>query len=113
MYKLFHNPRCKHSRLGLDHLKQKTFDFQIREYLKKSISEDEIKEILAKSGLEASELVRTQEDYFKQNLKGKSFSNDQWIKILIENPKLIKRPIIVGKDSAVIGSTPEVINKLF
>lgn len=113
MLKIYHNPRCKHSRAGLEHLKTKTTDFEIREYLKSPITKDEIKEILLKTNLPASELARPQEDYFKKNLKGRNFNNDEWIKILMENPKLIKRPIVVGKLKAVIGIPPEEINKLF
>lgn len=113
MLKIFHNPRCKHSRLGFEHLKQKTSEFEVREYLKDSITKDEIKEILLKTNLQANELTRTQEDYYKKNLKGKNFTNEEWIQILVENPKLIKRPIVVGKLKAVIGSPPEEINKLF
>ena len=113
MFKIFHNPRCKHSRMGLEFLKEKSTDFEVREYLKDPITKDEITEILKKSGLGASELVRTQEDYFKKELKGKSFTTDEWIEILTHNPKLLKRPIVVGNSAAVVASPPEEINRLF
>lgn len=113
MLKIYHNPRCKHSRAGLEHLRSKTSDFEVREYLKDPITKDEIKEILLKTNLDASEIVRTQEEYYKKNLKGRNFNGDEWIKILVDNPKLIKRPIVVGKLKAVIGSPPDEINKMF
>lgn len=113
MLKIYHNPRCKHSRAGLEHLKSKTSDFEVREYLKDPITKDEIKEILLKSNLNAHEIVRTQEEYYKKNLKGRNFNSDEWVKILVDNPKLIKRPIVVGKLKAVIGIPPEGINLMF
>lgn len=113
MLKIFHNPRCQKSRAGLEFLKSKTSDFEIREYLKEPITKDEIKEILLKTNLHPNEIVRTQEDYFKRNLKGKNFNTDEWIKILVDNPKIIQRPIVVGKLKAVIGNPPEEINKMF
>lgn len=110
--KIFHNPRCKHSRAGLDYLKTKVDNYVVREYLKDDITKDEIKEILLKTNIRASDLVRTKEEYFQKNLKGKNFTNDEWIRILMENPKLIQRPIVVGKLKAVIANPPELIDRL-
>ncbi len=112
-YKIYHNPRCKHSRVGLDYLKKMTSDFEIRDYISEVITLNELKEILLKSNLKPSQIVRAKEEYFKTYLKGKCFTDDEWIKILIENPKLIQRPIVVGKYKAVIGNPPEEIAKLF
>lgn len=113
MIKIFHNPRCKHSRAGLEFLKSKTDNFEVREYLKDQITKEEIKEILLKTNLKPAELVRTQEDYYKKFLKNKNFNTDEWIKIIVENPKLLHRPIVVAKLKAVIGNPPQEIEKLF
>jgi arsenate reductase (glutaredoxin) len=113
MLKIYHNPRCKHSRAGLEFLKSKTEDFTVREYLKDEITFDEIKEILLKTNLHPKDLIRTQEDYFKKRLKDKNFNIDEWIKIIHENPKLLQRPIVVGKLKAVVGNPPEEIGKFF
>jgi arsenate reductase (glutaredoxin) len=112
-YKIYHNTRCKHSRAGLDYLKKLTADFEVREYITDTITPVEMKEILMKLNLKPLQIVRTNEDYFKTYLKGKTFTDDEWIKILLENPKLIQRPIVVGKYKAVIGNPPEEIEKLF
>ncbi len=113
LYKIFHNTRCKHSRAGLDYLKSKTADIEVRDYISDVITIKELKEILLKSNLKPSQIVRTNEEYFKTYLKGKSFTDDEWIKILIENPKLIQRPIVVGKYKAIIGKPTEEIDRLF
>ena|SRR5690554_363009 len=112
MLKIFHNLRCKHSRAGLEYLKSKTDDFKIRLYLNEPITKDEVKEILLKSNLEPEQLVRKQEDYYRKMLKGKSFNTDEWIKIFVDNPKLIQRPFVVGKLKAVLANPPEEIDKL-
>jgi arsenate reductase (glutaredoxin) len=112
-YKIYHNTRCKHSRAGLDFLKTMTSDFEIRDYITETITPKELKEILLKTNLKPSQIVRVNEEYYKTYLKGKSFTDDEWIRILIENPKLIQRPIVVGKYKAVIGVPPEEIKKLF
>ncbi len=110
--KIYHNPRCKKSREGLQFIRDNRLDAQIIDYIKNPISESELKEIVMKLGKRPVEIVRTQEEYYRKNLKGRKFTDDEWIKILIENPKLIKRPIVVEKHKAVIAQPPENINQL-
>jgi arsenate reductase len=112
-YKVYHNTRCRKSRAGLEHLKSKTGEFEIVEYMKNGISEEELKEIILKLNVHPSSLVRTQEDYYKKELKGKSFTKEEWIKIISENPRLLKRPLIIARHKAVLGDPPENIDKLF
>lgn len=110
--KIFHNPRCRHSRAGLEYLKKKTIDVEVRNYIAEPPSPDELKEILLKLNKKPNEIVRTQEEYFKSALKGKTFTDEEWIKILCENPKLIQRPIVVGKHKAVVANPPHDIDKI-
>jgi len=111
-YKIFHNPRCKHSRAGLEYLKSKTADFIVRNYLDQPITQSEIREILLKSNLKPIQIVRTQEIYYKTYLKGKNFNDDEWVKILSENPKLIHRPIVVGRYKAMVCNPPELMDSI-
>jgi len=104
--KIYHNPRCKKSCEGLNYLKEKGVDFEVVKYLEKGISSDELKEIFLKSGKKPVELVRTQEPEYKIELKGRNFSDDEWVQIIIDNPKLLQRPIIVVKYKAVLAQPP-------
>ncbi len=113
MINIYHNPRCKKSRAGLEYLKTKTSDFEIRQYLKEPLSEKEIKDLLMKMNEKAENIVRIQEDYYKKQLKGKEFTEREWIEILAENPKLIQRPIVEKEYKAVLAQPPENIDKLF
>ncbi len=107
MLKIYHNPRCRKSRDGLEYLKGRTSDFEIVEYLKKGLTEADLKEILLKSTLKPVDLIRKQEDMFKKELKGKNFTDEEWITIILENPKLLQRPVVVGKHKAVLAQPPE------
>ena len=113
MIKIFHNPRCNKSRLGLDYLKTKTEDFEVIDYLKTGLTKETLQQIIQRLNVKPVELVRTQEEYFKQQLKGKIFSDEEWIQIIIENPKLLKRPIIVNKYKAVWADPVDLTDKLF
>ena len=111
--KIYHNPRCKKSRAGLAHLNSFTQDFEIIEYLKIGISEDELINILKLSGLNILDLIRKQEEVYKKEFKGKDLSEDDWNKIICENPKLLQRPFVLKEGKAVLGDPPENINSLF
>ena len=60
----------------------------------------------------AFDLIRTQEAIYKKEYKGLDFTEDEWIKILIQNPKLMKRPIIETDLKAVWGVPPEEIESI-
>ena len=112
-YTIFYNSKCQKSRSGLQYLRSKHIEPEVIEYLKdKPFTSESLKEILKKLGIKPIDIVRTQETYFKQNYKGKSLTNDQWIKILVENPKLIRRPIIVKGENAILGDIIKHIDTL-
>jgi len=111
-FKIYHNPRCRKSRAGLEYMVSKTMDFEVIDYLKNGISKEEIREILLKLNLRPGELIRTNEDIYKKQFKSKLFNDEEWIQIITEYPKLLRRPIIIGKHKAVIGDPLNNIDKL-
>ncbi len=106
---IYHNPRCSKSRAGLQYIEEKGYDVEIKKYLTKGISKEKLKEIIAKTGKKTFDFVRTQEADYKANYRGKDFSDDEWITILSENPKLLQRPIVVNGDKAVLANPPHDI----
>ena len=77
-----------------------------------SITPKQLKEIMLKLNKKPSQLVRIQEDIYKKELKGRKFEEEEWIKIIIAQPKLLIRPIVVAKHKAVIAIPPENIAAL-
>lgn len=85
---------------------------EIIEYLKTPLTEEELRVLVEKLGLPVEYLVRKNERLFKENYKDKEIEEDEWFKILAENPILIERPIVVKGEEAVLGRPPENVNKL-
>lgn len=112
MYTVYHNPRCKKSRAGLQYVIEKKMDHQVREYLKDLLTEAELTALIMKLHIKPFELVRTQEEAYRKELKGLNLNDEEWIKVMVENPKLIHRPIVEGKYKAVVGDPVENIDKL-
>lgn len=110
--KIYHNPRCRKSREGIKYLESKKINFEVIDYIKNNLSSEQIKKILKKLQLKPIELVRKNEVIWKEKYKGKEFTDDQLMKILSNEPKLIERPIIVSEKLAVIGRPAENIDKL-
>jgi arsenate reductase len=68
--KIYHNQRCTKSRQTLALLEKETTDFKIIEYLKNPLSFDEIKEIIEKLAIKPIDLIRKNEQIWKDNYKG-------------------------------------------
>lgn len=110
--KIYHNPRCKNSRAGLMYLKERVPNVEVIDYLTVGLSVADLMEILQKSGLTPAQLVRTSETYYKENLKGMSFDTEGWVRVIVDNPKLLQRPFVVAENGCVLGNPPENIDKL-
>ncbi len=110
--KIYHNPRCRKSRETLEIIRQNGTEPEIIEYLNNPVSETELKEVLGMLGISAEQLLRKNEAIFKENYKGKDLGEDEWIKAMIEHPKLMERPIVVKGNKAVLGRPPENVKDL-
>lgn len=112
MIKIYHNPRCRKSRETLEIIRQEGYEPEIIEYLQYPPTETELKDMLVKMGKGPEEIIRKGEDVFKTNYKGKQLTDAEWIKVMVENPKLIERPIVVKGENVVLGRPPENVKEL-
>ena len=107
---IYHNPRCSKSRQTLTLLEERGVKPKIVEYLKTPPSAAELKRILQKLGLKPRDLMRSGEPvYAALGLKDKALTDEALIRLMVENPILIERPIVVAGDRAAIGRPPESV----
>jgi arsenate reductase (glutaredoxin) len=109
---IYHNPRCSKSRETLQLLNDAKANVEIVEYLKSPLSATKLKGLIKLLGIDAEELVRKGEPIYKEKFKGKSLSEAKWIEAMVDNPKLIERPIVSTGTKAVLGRPPQNVNKL-
>ncbi|GEM70231.1 arsenate reductase (glutaredoxin) [Sphingobacterium mizutaii NBRC 14946 = DSM 11724] len=112
MIKIYHNNMCSKSRAALNLLKDNNEEIEIQEYLKEAPTKSELKEILKMLQMKPLELIRKNETLFKENYKDKNLTDEEWIEIMLENPVLIERPIVVKDGKAAIGRPIEKIIEL-
>lgn len=104
---LWHNPKCSKSREALKLLEEKGETFEVFKYLETPPSRDEIVALLGKLRVSARELMRTKEDIYKELGLAKVSDEEKLIDALVENPKLIERPILIENNRAIIGRPVE------
>lgn len=109
MIKIYHNPRCRKSREGLELLKENNIAVEIVKYLDDIPTETELKKIINLLGIKPIDLIRKNEAVWKEKYKGKNLIDDELVTAMVDNPKLIERPIIINGNKAVIGRPPEKI----
>ena len=106
---ILYNPRCSKCREALSLLEGESCEIEVVEYLKEKITKKELKNILSKLGLKAFDIVRKKEPLYEKKFKNKTFTNEEWIQLLLENPILIERPIVIDGYKAIIGRPPELV----
>ena len=58
--------------------------------------------------MQPRDLMRTKESIYSDlNLDDETLSRDQLIEAMVNNPKLIERPILIAGDQVVVGRPPE------
>ncbi len=113
LFTIYHNPRCTKSREVLDILKSKGVEIKIVKYLIDPPTYAELKDMLMKLNMRPMYILRKEEDLYKKKFKGKYFTDDEWTKILIENPILIERPIVIKDNKGVLCRPPRKVLELF
>jgi arsenate reductase len=63
----------------------------------------EIKTVLKKLNQSVFHIIRKTEKLYLENFASKNLSEEEWIKILSENPSLIQRPILIKGSVAMLG----------
>ena len=105
--KIYHNPRCSKSRQTLSLIEGKNKKVEIIEYLETPATVEEIESILEKLGIKAIDLVRKKEKIWIEDYKGRDLTDKKIIEAMVENPKIMERPIVIDGNKAIIGRPPE------
>ena len=95
-------------------LEENNLNYSIIEYIKSGVSQDEIKNICNILNAKPIDIIRTADANYKElNIVSENEQNDSYmINMIIQNPKILQRPIILKGKNGVIGRPPEKINEL-
>jgi arsenate reductase len=115
MITIYHNPRCSKSREALAIAEKfstkNRVQLEIVDYIKTPLSLNQLKELRQALGTALGEMVRDNEpEYRALDLAGADDAS--LLKALADHPRLLQRPIVTYRGSAVIGRPPERVNDL-
>jgi Spx/MgsR family transcriptional regulator len=92
-------------------LQSKKVDFEEREYGKKPFPESELREIIGDGPIEKFLNSRTPL-YRERNMKQKPPSKDEAIKLMLKDPNLLKRPVIIKGKKKLTGFNEAEVKEL-
>jgi len=92
-------------------LQSKKVDFEEREYGKNPFSEKELRELIGGDPIEPFLNTRTPL-YRERNMKQKPPSKDEAIKLMLKDPNLLKRPVIVKGRKKLTGFNEAEVKEL-
>ncbi len=107
---IFHNPNCSKSRETLALLQAQGVTVRIVDYLKTPPDAQELARILDLLGLQARELMRKGDAAFRElGLDDPALSGAQLIQAMVDQPRLIERPIVLANGKAALGRPPSTV----
>ena len=110
---VYQKPTCTKCRSTLRLLKERGVEFEAINYFENLLTEADLRGLLKKLRLSASEILRKDEPVAKQlGIGKKEFSDQELIALMAKHPDLIQRPIVVCGDKAVLGRPPENVEEL-
>jgi arsenate reductase len=111
--KVYQKPTCTKCRTTIGLLKERGAAFETINYYEKPLSFDELRKLIDKLGIAPRDLLRKGEQVYRDlKLAHRQLSDDEVIQLMVENPDLIQRPIVVKGNKAVLGRPPENVDKL-
>ena len=111
--KVYQKPTCSKCRTTLGLLKERGADFDSINYYETPLTVEELRELVAKLGIPPRELLRKGEQVYRDlGLAKREIDDDELIRLMVENPDLIQRPIVVRGNKAVLARPPENVEEL-
>lgn len=112
MIQIYHNSRCSKSRECLRLLEHSGLEFETIKYLETPPSFKELEVIIGKLDVNPIELIRKKEKLWIENFKNKEFTAKELIQIMVSNPILIERPIVINVNKAIIARPIEKTSEI-
>ena len=116
MKKLFiEYPKCTTCRKAKKFLTENNVDFEDRDIVLNNPTEEELDKWIKLSGLEIKKFFNTSGVLYREmNLKDKlkDMSQEEMIKLLASDGKLVKRPLLITEEKVLVGFKEETYKEI-
>jgi arsenate reductase len=110
---IWYNPKCSKCRIAKEAVEEAGLAFNLRYYLEDAPTEDELRDVIKRVGLEPWEICRTADASglgVTLPVAKDADHREEWIAVLLANPPLIQRPLVVADDgTAYVARDPEAV----
>jgi arsenate reductase (glutaredoxin) len=100
---------CTTCRKLAELLGQRGVDFERVEYHVEGLTEDELRGLVAKTGVPARDLLRMREEGARELADS---DDDTIVAAMAERPELLQRPVVVNGDRAVLARPVERVDEI-
>lgn len=113
MVTALHYNSCTSCRKTEEVLKESGVDYEKREFFKDRLTRDELASLLASVGLKASDVVSTRSRPYKDlGLAGKELTDDALLDLMVDEPRLLRRPMVFKGGQVVVGHNETQLREL-
>lgn len=110
---VYFKPTCTTCRKTLNYLDSKKVKFSKVDYFERHLSKSLLRDLVRRLKTPPGELLRKNDRTYKElRLGQKKISEEEFIDLIMKNPNLLQRPIVVRGDKAVLALKPENIYQL-
>lgn len=110
---VYQKPTCSKCIATLGILEEQDVEFEAINYYERPLTVEDLRALIDKLGLSPRDVLRKDEAIARSlRLAERDLSDDELITIMVANPDLIQRPIVVRGDKAVLARPPEDVRKL-
>jgi arsenate reductase len=110
--RVYEKPTCTKCREVKKLLQEKGVEFESINYFEESLTPEGLKTLLRAAGLKAEEAMRKSEPAYREFVAGKGLNDAELIRLMVQHPELIQRPIVVKGKKAVIARPAEKLSEL-
>ena len=109
---IYYNPDSSNDRKTVAHAQGLVEHVRTYSFDKAPSTGTSWQQILSALELHPKDLMNKAHPYYQANIKGREFAGEDWVNVLMFNPDIIKAPIAMRGDKAVLCTSATDIYKL-
>lgn len=109
---VYYNPESSSDRSTVAHAKSMVPHLKTYSFAQAPSNGTSWQQILKALNRHPKELLNKAHPYYQAHIRGRDFDDECWVKILKNNPDLLKAPIAIRGSRAILCSTPTDIYRL-
>jgi len=104
---------CTSCRKTVSQLKEGDAEFTARDYFKERFTREELQALLDRAGMKPSDVLSKRAKPYKElGLDTREVSEDELLDLMIEEPRLLKRPLVLGNGEVILGHDTQKLAEL-